>query len=75
MSSDDEDLDKIQVETQEQEMAKYLMEIMPEIVKRDSNESISVEMTSYARQIILWKRETSIKSLVELCILRCIRPD
>ena len=64
-------------EIDEVQMARYLVETAPTL-DRSSEHSNRIEdlwrKTAGERDMIV-KKERSIKALVELCILRCIRPD
>ena len=71
MKRDDEEAKKKKAETQEQQMARYLVENAPTLT---SGEADLGTKKVEAPQLSL-KREQTLKSLCELCLLMCLRPD
>jgi len=62
-----------QVATQEQEVAKYLVDVSPSITKSTPSHTFLKKCTS----TLNWKqkRESVIQVLSELCVIRCLRQD
>lgn len=61
-------------ETQEQEMAKYLIQVSPSVLGTAAGGQArrpKGQLTHTQRA----KREQTLRALAELCLLRCIRPD
>ena len=59
-------------------MARYLVERAPILVGTQQQTTSNIDSlwrkTAIERALIL-RKEEAIKGLVELCVLRCIRPD
>mmetsp|Transcript_42571 Transcript_42571/g.65292 ORF Transcript_42571/g.65292 Transcript_42571/m.65292 type:complete len:124 (-) Transcript_42571:2447-2818(-) len=56
-------------------MAKYLIEQAPQSNNYSHSNISSLRRKTHSERSLITRREQAVKGLVELCMLRCIRPD